>query len=89
MIKNYLRITYRNVMRQKGYSFINIFGLATGLAAFVLIVLFVQNELDFDATHVHRNDVYRVLLDAEVADQVVLTASSPAVMATQFLDTYP
>lgn len=76
-------------MRQKGYSFINIFGLATGLAAFVLIVLFVQNELDFDAMHVHRNDVYRVLLDAEVADQAVLLAVSPAVMATQFLDTYP
>ena len=89
MIKNYFRITIRNMMRQKGYSFINIAGLATGLAAFVLIVLFIQNELSFDSMHANVNDVYRVQLDAEVADQSSLTASSPAIMATQFLETFP
>jgi len=89
MIKNYLRITYRNVMRQKGYSFINIAGLATGLAAFVLIVLFIQSERSYDEMHVHVNDIYRVQLAAEVADQSILTASSPAIMATQFLETFP
>jgi len=89
MLKNYLRITLRNIKRQKGYSFINITGLATGLAAFVLIVLFVQNERSFDSMHEHAQDVYRVQLDAAVAGQNIITASSPAIMATQFLDTFP
>lgn len=89
MLKNYLQITLRNIRRHKGYSFINIFGLAAGMAAFILIVLFVQNELSFDSMHEHRADVYRVLVDAEVGGQSFVVASSPAILATQFLDTFP
>ncbi len=89
MIKNYIRITLRNIQRQKGYSFINIAGLATGLAAFVIIALFIQNELSYDQSHEHRDNVYRVQLSAQIADQSIITASSPAIMATQFLQTYP
>lgn len=89
MIHNYIRITLRNMMRQKGYSFINVAGLATGLAAFVLIALFIQNELSYDQSHEHRDNVYRIQLDAQIADQSILTTSSPAIMATQFLQTFP
>jgi len=89
MLKNYIRISLRTLSRNKGYSFINISGLATGLAAFVLIVLFVQNELSFDSMHEHAANVYRMQLDAELADQSIVTASSPAIMATQFLETFP
>ncbi len=89
MIKNYLQITFRNLKRHKGFSFINIAGLATGMAAFVLIILFIQNELSFDQHHEQRTDIYRVVLDARVADQEIMTASSPAVMATQFLQEFP
>jgi len=89
MIKNYLRITFRNLKRNKGYSFINIAGLATGMAAFVLIVLFIQNEMSFDAHQEHGDDVYRVLMDARVGEQEILDASSPAIMATQFLQEFP
>ena len=89
MIKNYLQITFRNLKRHKGFSFINIAGLATGMAAFVLIILFIQNEMSFDSHHEHRADIYRVLLDARVADQDILTTTSPAVMAPQFLQEFP
>lgn len=89
MLRNYLRIALRNFGRQPGYSFINIFGLATGMAAFVLIALYVQNELSFDAHNPIRNDVYRVVLDAEIANQSILTVSSPAVMAGAFIEAFP
>lgn len=89
MLRNYLRITIRNITRNKGFSFINIAGLAIGMAAFVLITLFVQHEMSFDSMHEKQPDVYRMLLDAQVADQTILTASSPAVMAGTFIDVFP
>ena len=89
MFKNYLRITLRNMRRHRGFTFINITGLATGMAAFVLIVLFIQNERSYDAHNEHKDDTYRVILDAAVAGQEILTASSPAIMATQFQEDFP
>ena len=48
MFKNYLIIALRNILRQKGYSIINIMGLAIGMACSILILLWVQNELSYD-----------------------------------------
>lgn len=89
MIKNYIRITLRNLKRHPGFSFINITGLATGMAAFILIILFIQNERSFDQHNEHADEVYQVILDAAVAGQEILTSSSPAIMATQFLEEFP
>ncbi|MDE2995242.1 MAG: ABC transporter permease [Bacteroidota bacterium] len=89
MLRNYLRITLRNMRRHAGFTFINVTGLATGMAAFVLIVLFIQNERAYDAHNEHADDVYQVILDAAVAGQEIVTASSPAVMATQFQEEFP
>jgi len=89
MFRNYIRITLRNMRRHRGFTFINVTGLAIGMAAFVLIVLFIQNELAFDAHNEHKDDVYRVSLDAAVAGQEILTTSSPAIMATQFQEDFP
>jgi len=63
MLKNYLKITFRNVKRYKGYSFINIIGLSTGLACCILIILFVRNELNFDNYHEHGKNIYRVTIE--------------------------
>ncbi len=60
MLKNYVKIALRNMMRQKGYSFINISGLGIGMAACILILLFVQDELSFDKYHDKYEDIYRV-----------------------------
>ena len=89
MIKNYLRITLRNMGRHKGFTFINVTGLATGMAAFVLIVLFIQHERSFDAHNEYKDDVYRVVLDAAVAGQDFLTTNSPAVMSGKFQEDFP
>jgi len=58
MFLNYLKITLRNIRRQKVFSFINIAGLAIGIAACVLIMLWVQDELSYDRFHENAPDLY-------------------------------
>jgi putative ABC transport system permease protein len=60
MFKNYLKIFLRNIKRHKGYSFINISGLAVGMACCILIFLWVKDELSFDRFHENANVIYRV-----------------------------
>ncbi len=63
MFKNYLKIAFRHIVRHKGYSFINISGLAIGMASFILISLWVQDELSFDRFHKDHDRIFRVVLD--------------------------
>ncbi len=60
MLKNYLIIAIRNIRRNKTYSFINIAGLAVGMAAAIIILLFVENELTYDKFHQNADRIYRV-----------------------------
>jgi putative ABC transport system permease protein len=60
MFTNYVKITLRNLFRNKLYTFINIFGLAIGLAACLMIYLWVQDELSFDRFHQNASRIYRV-----------------------------
>ena len=60
MFRNYLTIAIRNLLRQKLYSAINIFGLALGMACCILILLFVQDELSYDRYHKNADRIYRV-----------------------------
>ncbi len=60
MFKNYLKITWRNIKKNKVYSFINIMGLAIGMASCILIFLWVQDELSFDRFHENADLIYRV-----------------------------
>jgi len=60
LLKNYLKVAARNLLKHKAYSFINIFGLAVGLACCGVILLYVQNELDYDKYHQDAEQLYRV-----------------------------
>lgn len=60
MVKNYFTIAIRNLMRHKGYSLINVLGLAIGMACCVLILLFVQDEISYDRHHTHVDRVHRI-----------------------------
>jgi putative ABC transport system permease protein len=60
MIKNYFKIAWRNIKRNKGYSFINIAGLAIGMAVCILILMFVRDELSYDTHHEHKDRIYRI-----------------------------
>ena len=61
MLQNYLTTGLRNLFRYKIYSCINILGLAVGIACSILILLFVQDELQYDQFHQKADDTYRIL----------------------------
>ena len=61
MLKNYLKVVLRNIKRHPGYSFINITGLAIGMACCILIMLWVQDELSYDTFHENKDTLYRVI----------------------------
>ena len=65
MFRNYLSIALRNVQRKPGYAFINIFGLAVGMAAFFVISLYISDELSYDSHHENADDLYRMVLTGE------------------------
>jgi putative ABC transport system permease protein len=79
MFRNYFIIAYRNLLRQKVYSIINISGLAIGFAAFILIVLHVIHEFSFDKFHKNANDIYRVCINGRISGDVfnVAVCASP------------
>ncbi len=79
MFKNYLKIALRNLLRHKGYSLINIAGLAVGIACCLLILLYVQDELAYDRHHEKAGQIYRVVLDGRLAgkDFNFAVASAP------------
>jgi putative ABC transport system permease protein len=60
MLKNYLKIALRNILRQPRYSFINIFGMSVGIACCILILLFVRYELSYDRFNANADRIYRV-----------------------------
>jgi putative ABC transport system permease protein len=61
MLKNYFKIAWRNLLKKKVYSIINIVGLGIGMTCCVLIFMFVQDELSYDQYHVNKDRIYRVI----------------------------
>jgi len=60
MLKSYFKLVLRNIIKYKGYSFINIAGLALGLTLFILIMLYVNNELSYDKFNKNMSRIYRI-----------------------------
>jgi len=83
MIKNYLKIAWRNLWRNKFFSTINILGLALGMACSVLILLWVQNELSTDALHANGSRLYLVVERQYYDNKVVGQYSVPGVLANE------
>ena len=89
MIRNYLTIAIRNLLRQPVYSLINIIGLAIGMAACMLIVLYIQDELSYDRYHPKADRIYRIVDDIESGGQTIQTAGSPLSWAPALKRDYP
>ncbi|NIR49133.1 ABC transporter permease [candidate division KSB1 bacterium] len=66
MFKNYLKITLRNMLKNKVYSVINIFGLALGMACSMLIFMYIAHELSYDRYHSNADRIYRVTQKSDV-----------------------
>lgn len=89
MIRNYFKIAYRNLLNSKFYSFINIAGLAVGIACCLLIMLFVQNELSYDQHHPHADRLYRIKSDINYGGEHAQYGTTPAPLAAALLQEYP
>jgi len=87
MFKNHLKIALRNLKRHKGYSFINISGLAVGIACSILILLWVEHELSYDRFHENADELYRVALTTERQD--FHGSYLPGLLADFLKDDYP
>jgi len=61
MIKNYLKTAWRNLMKNKVFSFINILGLTIGITVCMMIFLFIMNEFSVDRFHKNNERIYRVM----------------------------
>lgn len=61
MLENYFKIAFKNLKKQKIFTFINLFGLTTGIAAFLLIALYLFDELTYDRFHTNSDSIYRVV----------------------------
>ena len=82
MIINYFKIAWRSLLKYKGFSLINIFGLATGMACSLLIFLFVKDELSYDQYHKNAGRTYRVVKDFINDDGTrIPDATSPPALA--------
>jgi putative ABC transport system permease protein len=89
MLRNYLTTALRNLLRQKFFSLINILGLAIGLATSILILLWVQDELRFDAYHANADHLYRVTSTWEINGEKYPVATNPAPLATTLQNDIP
>jgi len=85
-VKNYFNIAVRNLIRQKGYSLINALGLSLGVACFILILLFIQDELRYDRYHEKANRIYRLTENIAPAER---SSSQPFSVAPTLAHDYP
>jgi putative ABC transport system permease protein len=90
MLKNYLKVAARNLARHKGYALVNVMGLAVGIAASVLIFLYVADELGYDRFHENADRIYRITADwSNKGDSKIHQLGTPHVLAKTIREKYP
>lgn len=89
MLKNILKVALRTIRRNKVYSTINILGLAIGLACAILILLWVQDELNYNSHHEKIEQIYQVMENQNYEDRIGTTFSTPGPLGPHLKETYP
>ncbi len=89
MLKNYIKVAFRNMRRHKGFSFINIVGLAVGMACAMLILLWVQDELSYDRFYEDVEDIYRVVREVHEPGHTFHTTYTSAELCRVMRDEFP
>lgn len=87
MFKNYFKVGFRNVIRYKAFSFINISGLALAMSVCMLIMLMLADQKSYDQFHEKKDRTYRIL--SKIQNSVTPNASSPFPLATTIKEDYP
>lgn len=81
MLRNYIKITFRHLWKNKTYSFLNIFGLAIGLACAGVIFLWVEDEVTYDSSHEKKDRIYQVWENWNYDGNIRTFTSTPALLA--------
>jgi putative ABC transport system permease protein len=89
MIKNYIKIAIRNIIKHKGFSTINIAGLAIGIACSILILVFVTHELSYDSFHEKADRIYRIAVRASIGDTKINQTYSSSETFRKLLEDFP
>src|SRR5215218_10129538 len=89
MIKNYFKVAFRNLVRSKGYSAINIGGLAVGMSVAMLIGLWVWDEISFDKYHKNYNQIAQAWQFVSFGPEKSSYNSVPVPLATELRTKYP
>ncbi len=89
MLKNYLKIAFRNIIRSKLYSFINIAGLSVGIACFALIISYIYFEMNYDGFHKDARNIYRIYSGDRSQNGESFSAETPDPLPKTLLNDYP
>jgi putative ABC transport system permease protein len=89
MIRNYIKTAFRSLLKNKGFTFINVFGLALGLATCLLIVFYVFDELSYDRYNTKYDRIYRVNTDLKYNGVLSLFATSANPIAAGLVREFP
>ena len=89
MIKNYLLIAWRNLLKHKTFSLVNILGLAIGIAACMVIFIYVRHELTFDQYNKNADRIARITATVHAPGSDIVMAPTPALLATTLKKDYP
>jgi len=89
MVKHYFTVTFRHIRKHILISLLNISGLAIGIGCFVLIMLYVNHELNYDQFNEHYDDIYRIRVDAQIGSTVIRQLGTPAPLPAAMYDEYP
>lgn len=89
MLKNYFKIAWRNLVRNKSYALLNVLGLSVGLACCILITLYVLNELSYDKFHENYEDLYRITESVDEEGKAQTYASTYSALAPALKNYFP
>ncbi len=89
MLKNYILTAIRSLLRNKGFSTINILGLSIGLASFILIALYVYHELSYDRYHAKADRIFRIVENLRTENEILFQSTSSPPMGPSLLKDFP
>lgn len=89
MLKNYMKIAWRNLMKDRQFTLLNLVGLSSGLVCAILIYLWISDEMHIDKFHEKDSQLYQVMVNIENSEGVQTMASTPGILARTLKDEMP
>lgn len=89
MLKNIFKTAFRNILRERGYSLLNLCGLTAGITCSLFLLIYVLNELSYESQHTNRDRIYRVVSHIKEKDNEFTWTSAQTVLAAELMQHYP